>query len=208
MPFNPAAARICCPFLPACGSLFGCGCSQAKGRRRRGRAGSWWASCRGRRDHRLQDDQGRSRRETGGSRHLPTVSNLIRWTPLTLGSSAFCCVRAGQEGDVPESRRHRVAVQAELGVFSEVCGHFYVAEGLWSAKQRLGEFKDGLAVLKICILCHMHQPSPEEATTSSQLGSILAGGERHARGHEGACRGRQVVLATFLLCPTSSDGHR
>ena len=142
MPFNPAAARICCPFLPACGSLFGCGCSQAKGRRRRGRAGSWWASCRGRRDHRLQDDQGRSRRETGGSRHLPTVSNLIRWTPLTLGSSTFCCVRAGQEG-------------------------------LWSAKQRLGEFKVCLAVLKICISCHMHQPSPEEATTSSQLGSIL-----------------------------------
>ena len=117
-------------------------------------------------------------------------------------------MRAGQEGDVPESRRHRVAVQAELGVFSEVCGHFYVAAGLWSAKQRLGEFKVCLAVLKICILCHMHQPSPVEATTSSQLGSILAGGERHARGHEGACRGRQVVLATFLLCPISSDGHR
>jgi hypothetical protein len=101
------------------------------------------------------------------------VSDLIRWTPLTLGSSAFCCVRVGQEGDVPESRRHRLAVQVELGVFSEVCGHLYVAAGLWSAKQRLGEFEDGVAVLKICISCHIHQPSPVEATTSSQLGSIL-----------------------------------
>ena len=136
------------------------------------------------------------------------VSDLIRWTPLTLGSSAFCCVRVGQEGDVPESRRHRLAVQVELGVFSEVCGHFYVAAGRWSAKRRLAESKDGVAVLKICISCHIHQPSPVEATTSSQLGSILAGGERHARGHEDACGGRQVVLATFLLCPTSSDGHR
>eukprot|EP01044_Picomonas_judraskeda_P021267 COSAG03_NODE_4962_length_1378_cov_7.369820_2_plen_225_part_00 len=36
--------------------------------------------------------------------------NLIRWTPLTLGSSAFCCVRAGEEGDVPESRRHGYGV--------------------------------------------------------------------------------------------------
>jgi hypothetical protein len=99
--------------------------------------------------------------------------NLIRWTPLTLGSSAFCCVRAGQAGDVPESRRHRLAVQAELGVFSEVCGHFYVAAGLWSAKRRLAESKDGVAVLKFCISCHIHQPSPVEATTSSQLGYIL-----------------------------------
>ena len=129
------------------------------------------------------------------------MSDLIRWTPLTLGSSAFCCVRVGQEGDVPESRRHRLAVQVELGVFSEVCGHLYVAAGLWSAKQRLGEFEDGVAVLKICISCHIHQPSPVEATTSSQLGSILAGGERHARGHEDACGGRQVALATVLTPP-------
>ena len=100
-------------------------------------------------------------------------SDLIRWTPLALGSSAFCCVRAGREGDVPESRHHRLAAQVELGVFSEVCGHFYVAAGLWSANQRLAEFKDGMAVLKVCISCHIHQPSPVEATTSSQLGSIL-----------------------------------
>jgi len=133
--------------------------------------------------------------------------NLIRWTPLTLGSSAFCCVRAGEEGDVPESRRHRLAVQVELGVFSEVCGHFYVAAGRWSAKRRLAESKDGGAVLKICISCHIHHHSPVEAATSPDLGSILAGGERHARGHEDACGGRQVVLATFLLCPTSSDRH-
>ena len=113
MPFNPAAAWICCPFVPPSGSLCGCGCSQDKGRRRTGRAGLWRASCRGRRDDRLQDDQGRSRRQTGGSRHLPAVSNLIRWTPLTLGSSAFCCVRVGQEGDVPECHRHRLPVQVE-----------------------------------------------------------------------------------------------
>ena len=98
--------------------------------------------------------------------------NLIRWTPLTLGSSAVCCVRAGEEGDVPESRRHRLAVQVELGVFSEVCGHFYVAAGRWSAKRRLAESKDGGAVLKVCISCHIHHHSPVEDTTSSQLGSL------------------------------------
>ena len=51
MPFNPAAARICCPFVPPSGSLCGCGCSQDKGRRRTGRAASWWTSFRGHRDH-------------------------------------------------------------------------------------------------------------------------------------------------------------
>ena len=98
--------------------------------------------------------------------------------------------------------------QADLDVFSEVCGHFYVAAGRWAAKRRLAELTVGGAVLTNCISCHNHHHSPVEATTSPDLGSILAGGERHARGHEGACRGRQVVLATFLLCPTSSDGHR
>ena len=58
-------------------------------------------------------------------------------------------------------------------MFSEVCGHFYVAAGRWSAKRRFAESKDGVAVLKFCISCHIHQPSPVEATTSSQLGSIL-----------------------------------
>jgi hypothetical protein len=41
----------------------------------------------------------------------------------------FECLLLRQAGDVPESRRHRLAVQVELGVFSEVCGHFYVAAG-------------------------------------------------------------------------------
>ena len=59
-------------------------------------------------------------------------------------------------------------------MFSEVCGRFYVAAGLWSAKQRLAEFKGGMAVLKICILCHTHQPSPVEATTSSLPGRRAA----------------------------------
>ena len=30
---------------------------------------------------------------------------------------------------------------------------------------------------------------------------ILAGGERHARGHEDACGGKQVALATVLTPP-------
>ena len=64
-------------------------------------------------------------RETGGSRHLPAVSNLIRWTLLTLGLSAFCCVRAGQEGDVPESRRHRLAVQVENRSQLRACDGFF-----------------------------------------------------------------------------------
>ena len=51
MPFNSAAARNCCPFEPPSGSLCGCGCSQDRGRRRTGRAASWRASFRGRRDH-------------------------------------------------------------------------------------------------------------------------------------------------------------
>ena len=55
------------------------------------------------------------------------MSNLIRWTPLTLGSSAFCCVRAGQEGDVPECHRHRLAVQVEDRSKLRACGGFYGA---------------------------------------------------------------------------------
>ena len=101
--------------------------------------------------------------------------NLVRWTPLTLGSSAFCCVRAGQEGDVPECRQHRLAgKQADVGVFWEVCGHFYMAAGRWAANQRLAELKVGRVVLKNCISCHSHHHSPVEAATSPDLGSILA----------------------------------
>ena len=37
-PFDPAAVRICCPFVSHCGSLCGFGCLQVKGQRRlRGR---------------------------------------------------------------------------------------------------------------------------------------------------------------------------
>ena len=113
-------------------------------------------------------------RETGGSSYRPATSNFIRRQPLNHGLSCFCCVCAGQERDVPECWRHRLAgKQVDSRVFSEVCGHVYVAAGLWAARQRLAEFTGGMAVLKICISCHIHQPSPVEATTSSQLGSIL-----------------------------------
>ena len=144
----------------------------------------------------------RLRRETGGSSHRSDASNLLCLRPLNHGLSCFCCVYAVQEGDVPEFRRHRLAgKQADLDVFSEVCGHFYVAAGRWAAKRRLAELTVGGAVLTNCISCHNHHHSPVEATTSPDLGSILAGGERHARGHEDACRGRQVALATVLTPP-------
>ena len=66
--------------------------------------------------------------------------------------SAFCCVGAGQERDVPECRRHRLAgKQADLGVFSGVCGDFYVAAGHWAAEQRLAELKYGVVVLNIYV---------------------------------------------------------
>jgi hypothetical protein len=144
----------------------------------------------------------RLRRETGGSSHRSDASNLLCLRPLNHGLSCFCCVCAGQEGDVPEFRRHRLAgKQADCDVFSEVCGHFYVAAGRWAAKRRLAELTVGGAVLTNCISCHNHHHSPVEATTSPDLGSILAGGERHARGHEDACGGRQVALATVLTPP-------
>ena len=62
----------------------------------------------------------------------------------------------------------------DVVVFSEVCGHFYVAAGRWAAKRRLAELTVGGAVLTNCISCHNHHHSPVEATTSPDLGSILA----------------------------------
>ena len=56
---------------------------------------------------------------------------------------------------MPECRRHHLAGSRRIfGVFSEVCGHFYVAAGRWAAKQRLAELKGGLSVLNICVSCH------------------------------------------------------
>ena len=53
---------------------------------------------------------------------------------------------------MPECRRHRLAgKQADLGVFSGVCGDFYVAAGRWAAQQRLAELKGGAVVLKIYV---------------------------------------------------------
>eukprot|EP01044_Picomonas_judraskeda_P013485 COSAG03_NODE_2044_length_3189_cov_7.890327_2_plen_223_part_00 len=119
------------------------------------------------------------RRETGGSSHRSDASNLPCLRPLNHGLSCFCCVYAVQEGDVPEFRRHRLAgKQADLDVFSEVCGHFYVAAGRWAAKRRLGELKVGGAVLTNCISCHNHHHSPVQAATSPDLGSILAVSQR------------------------------
>ena len=118
----------------------------------------------------------RLRRETGGSSYRHPTPSLIRWRPFNHGLSCFCCVCAGQERDVPECRQHRLAgKQADVGVFWEVCGHFYMAAGRWAANQRLAELKVGRVVLKICISCHIPQPSPVEAATSPDLGSILAG---------------------------------
>ena len=59
-------------------------------------------------------------------------------------------------------------------MFSEVCGHFYVAAGLWAARQRLAEFAGGMAVLKTCISCHIDQHSPIEAATSLDLGCVVS----------------------------------
>jgi hypothetical protein len=143
----------------------------------------------------------RLRRETGGSSHRSDAPNLLCLRPLNHGLSCLCCVGAGQEGDVPECRWHRLAgKQADFDEYSGGCGHFYVAAGRWAARQRLAELKVGGAVLKSCISCH----SPVEAATSPDIGSILAGGERPARGHEDACGGRQVALATVLTLPTYS----
>ena len=43
-PFDPAAVRICCPFVSRCGSLCGFACLQVKRRRQKGGARSWQPS--------------------------------------------------------------------------------------------------------------------------------------------------------------------
>ena len=136
-------------------------------------------------------------RETGGSSHRSDASNLLCLRPLNHGLSCFCCVCAGQEGEVPEFRRHRLAgKQADCDVFSEVCGHFYVAAGRWAAKRRLAELTVGGAVLTNCISCHNHHHSPVEAATSPDLGSILAVSLRCSK----RCRRH---LHAFLSGPSS-----
>ena len=60
-PFDPAAVRICCPFVSRCGSLCGFGCAQVKGQRQRGCARSWRPSFRGHRDR----DDGRQDADGG-----------------------------------------------------------------------------------------------------------------------------------------------
>ena len=65
-PFDPAAVRICCPFVSRCGSLCGFGWLQVKGRRWKGGARSWWASSRGDRD---RYDGGQDADQGGAEQH-------------------------------------------------------------------------------------------------------------------------------------------
>jgi hypothetical protein len=39
--------------------------------------------------------------------------------------------------------------------FWRLCGYFYGAAGCWVRKEGLDELKNGIAVLKICIMCHL-----------------------------------------------------
>jgi len=66
MPFDPAAVCLGCLSVPAYGSLCVFGCLQVEGWRPRGRARSWWASCRG---HRDRDDGRQDADEEGAQQH-------------------------------------------------------------------------------------------------------------------------------------------